>query len=152
VENRRAILVHAFDIAGAKMREASPTARIRNHDLAGVEVSGEDQVEHTREPSGDPREVTEEDAQIGSGVREVLRMSTLIGVRPGIDSDDLDAPSAKLQLDRLVGEERHTLEGVDRSWIDVLGKRVAAVGEVVVSEHDVAAIDVGEKALELAHA
>ena len=115
-------------------------------------MPGEDEVKDSRNPADDPREVAEQDAKIGAGVDEVLGTRASVGVRPGIDTDDLNVPSAELKLDALVAHEGDTLERIDCGRIDALRERIAAVGEVVVAEHDVAAADVGEKAWELAHA
>jgi hypothetical protein len=152
MEHRRAVPIDTFHIPCREVREANPPARVRNYDLPRMEVPGEDDVKDTRNPADDPREVAEQDAQIGAGVDEVLRTRASVGVRPGIDTDDLNAPSSELELDALVAQEGDTLERIDCGRIDALRERIAAVGEVVVAEYDVAAADVGEKACELAHA
>jgi hypothetical protein len=138
-----------FHISRREVREAEPPARIRNDDLPPVEVPGEDEVKDSRNPADDAREVAEQDAQIGAGVDEVLRTRASVGVHLWIYTHDLDAPSSELQLDALIAQERDTLDSSDCGWIDALRERVAAVGEVVVPEHDVALPEPGQEALEL---
>src|SRR5207342_501840 len=105
VEHRRVVAIDTLHISRREVREAEPPARIRNHDLPSVEVPREDEVKDTRNPADDPGEVAEQDAQIGAGVDEVFRMRASVGVRSGIDADDLNAPSSELELDALVAQE-----------------------------------------------
>ena len=73
------------------------------------------------------------------------------GVRLRIDADDLDPTSPQLHVDRLVAEQHHTREPLDRRRVDALRERIAAVREVVVAENDVAAAELSEQAFQLGH-
>ena len=82
----------------------------------------------------DPREVAEQDAQVGVRVGELPGPRLAAHVRARVDADELDATAAELERHRLVAEQRAAAE-VDLA--DRLRERVAAVGEVVVAEHGV---------------
>ena len=144
-----AVPVYPLDVAGPQVREAKLPARVRDHDLPRVEVAGENQVEDAGDAADDPGEVAEQDPQICGRGGKLLRRRLPGCIRLGIDTDDLDEPRTKLELDGLVAEKRHAFERFDRVRVDALRERVTAVREVVVPEDDVAAADDTEKSLEL---
>ena len=75
------------------------------------------------------------------------RFASRVGTR--IDADELEASASSLDRDRLVSQQDdggNPREGVS---VDALGEGVAAVGEVVVPEDDVAALETVEEMLEL---
>src|SRR6187397_314432 len=66
VGHRRGVAVDALTLAGARMREQQLPTRVRDADLPAVEMAGEDELVRARgQPAADPREVAEEDAQVG---------------------------------------------------------------------------------------
>ena len=140
VQRRRAVAVEAFHVSRTEVREAQAASRERHDDLTGVEVPGEDQVERALgNAPHDAREMTEEDAEVGGRVGALSRAGLVARVGPWIDSDDLDAATANLDLGRLVEEERDAFEPVELVPVDPLRERIAAVREVVVAEDDDAA-------------
>ena len=65
-------------------------------DLTVVHVAGEDEVERpVGEEIDDPREVGEQDAQVGVGVDALPRPRLAAHVRAGIDPDQLDAATTE---------------------------------------------------------
>ena len=106
---------------------------VGEHDLAGVKMTGQDQVPTSGlDPIERTREVAEQDPQIGGCGRE----ATLARVDPRarIDTGQLDRPAVQLDLDRVVGEERAVREA---SQLDRPGERVARDRQIMVPEHDI---------------
>src|SRR5919201_3353875 len=125
------------------MREPEPARAVRDRDLPGMQMAGEDEVERARgNPVDDAGVVAEEDPQVGLRIDEVLRMRAAVPVASRVDADDLDPPAAQLDRPALVGEERRRLELVERR---LAGERVAAVAVVVVAEDGVAARQAGDE-------
>ena len=86
-----------------------------------MEMAREDEVESVgRESTGDAREVTEQDAEIGLGDRQTLGLGGPSRIGPGVDADELDPPPARVELDRLVPEHPHSFELCDRRRVDAL--------------------------------
>ena len=141
--------VQPLDLPGPEVREPELAAGEREHDLARVQVSGEDEVERPgRDAPHDAREVAEEDAEVGLGVGEPLRVGDAPCVGAGLDADELHAPARDLDVDRLVAEQRHVLELLEHGGVDPLGEGIAAVREVVVAEDDEAAPELSQQLAE----
>ena len=151
MKRRRAVSVDTFDIASAEMCDAELPTRERDDDLPGMEVSGEGQVKRVGDPSRDAGKVTEENSQARRRICKLIRACLPRSVGPRVDAYDLDAPASKLELDALVAQQRDVFERIDRSRIDPLRERVAAVGEIVVPEHDEAGAELAEEPLEQRH-
>ncbi len=91
MERRRPVLVDALDVTRTEVGEPEPAARIRDDDLAGVDVPREDQVEgavgkRRAMPGKWQRRMRRsvDSSVIASGLRLPAR------VGPRIDADDLD--------------------------------------------------------------
>ena len=120
-------------------------------DLARVEVTGEDELKHRWRPPDDSREVAEEDSEVDRLVDQLVRVRLTSRIGARIDADELDTPaSCSTVIDSSVeqhdGGDSH--EGIA---VDALRERVAAVCEVVVTEHHVTAAEAREEPLELSH-
>ena len=152
VQRGRAVLVQTLDVSRTQVREAQLASRIRDDDLAGVQVAGEDEVEHTGDALDDPGEVAEQDSERRVPVGQFLGRRPARRVRLRVDTHDLDAPAAELDVDSGVAEEHDLGQRLDRRGIDPLREGIAAVIKVVVAEDDVAAAENPEKPLEISHA
>src|SRR5262249_8621762 len=110
VEHSGPVAIDPLDVAGAQVRESQLPARKREHDLARVQMSGEDEVERPgSQPACDAREVTEEDPEVGRRVGEPGGVRSAEGVRARVHPRHLHPLRAQLELERAVGEERDTL-------------------------------------------
>ena len=133
------------------MREAQLASREGNHDLSGVVMPGKDEVIRVVDLRRDPGKVTEQDSETRALVCKRLGPSAASGVGLRIDADDLHTSAPNLDLDARVAEQGDTCKRADRSRIDALRERVAAVGEVVVPEDDEARGERSEKSLQERH-
>jgi hypothetical protein len=134
VEDRIAEPVHAGELASARVRECQPTARIREHDLASVEMSCEDESKGAcRQPANDAREVTEKDAQVRRGIGQPLGLGAASPVAPGVDADELNTAATNLHHHGLVLEQTRIAEVVE---LHSGREGIARDGDVVVSEDD----------------
>jgi hypothetical protein len=136
VEHAPGPLVEAFDVRPANVREAKPPAREGNADLARVEMACKDQVEDARfEPVDHLREVAEEDAKVGLGIGQALRLRASGAPGTRVDADDLHLAATKLDRLGFVGKE---VRRAQVGGLADLGERILADPEVVVSENGVA--------------
>ena len=104
-------LVEALDVAPAQVGEPQAPAGERDADLAGVQVSGEDEVERARpEPVDHARKMAEQDAQVGGRVGQLVWVREPRDVRPWVDARDLDSPAVQLDRPRVVLEQRRRPE------------------------------------------
>jgi hypothetical protein len=86
------------------MGEQEAATRVRNDDLAGVQVTGEDQAPAIgRSEVEDPREVAEKQSK--RCVRRREAAASLGAPRPRVDACDLDPTAAFEDLDALVLEQ-----------------------------------------------
>src|SRR5215218_4672190 len=104
------------------MGETQLPEAVRNADLAPVQVACEHKIEHAgRHLVDHVREVAEEDAKVGFGICESLRMRAPTPIRAWVDADDLHAAAAKLDNPRVVFEQHGLPELVEggrlREWI-----------------------------------
>ena len=136
MERGRTVPIDAGDIAYAKVRETELPSGKGNHDLSRVVMTGQDQVKRALNLRGDPRKVAEEDAKARGLVRERLGPGPTRRVRLRIDTDQLNAQVAKLDIHAFVAEQPDPVERADRIRVDALREGIAAVGEIVVPEHD----------------
>src|SRR5438270_14075878 len=100
-------------------------------------MAGENEVEHARRHLvEDLRKMTEKDANVRVRIREQPRFGALAAIGTRIDADDLDATSADVHCFRFVDEQPRRLEITQTGRAR---KRIAAVLDVVIAEHDVTA-------------
>ena len=93
VHRRGAPPEDALRVAGARMGEQQPPAAVRDHDLAGVEMTGEDQAPAARRCEVErAREVAEQEAEGGVRRREAAAAPSEPGAR--VDARELDAAPA----------------------------------------------------------
>ena len=128
--------IDAALIARRRMREAKLAARIRHGDLTVVHVTREHEIERARlDPVERPREVAEQDAQVGVA-RERVRVD--LGPAPQdharMDACDPDLAAAQLEHDALVPQQD---DGVEVAEVRRPRLRVAGDRNVVVAEHGV---------------
>ena len=146
MEHAAGPLVEAFDIRPADVGEAQPPAWIRQADLTGMEMTGEDEIEYARlEPVDHLRKVAEQDAEVGFRVGEPLGPSPTRAVRARVDADDMHLPSAQLDCLRLVGEQPRRAQILE---LNRLRERILRNGVVMVPEHRVAVGQADEKLAE----
>src|SRR4051794_26701061 len=110
------------------MREQEAPEAVRQHDLAAVQVAGEDQVPAALfDVVERTREVAQQDPE--GRIREVEPARAVAQPRPRVDAGKLDAHAAQLDVNRAVEEQRaaRKLPKLDR-----LREGIAREGEVVV--------------------
>ena len=125
----------ALRVLAPRMREQELAEAVRQHDLAGVQVAGEDQVPAAR--LGRCRARAESGRAGCAGRRRGRRSRWGASAEPRarIDAGELDAPAAQLDdLDGRVEQQRPVLEPAE---LDRTRERVARDRVVVVAEHDV---------------
>src|SRR5215216_6744027 len=136
-------LVQPLDVRPSDVGQAQLPAGIRQADLAGVEMAGEDEVEETRlQPVDHLWEVTEEDPQLGIRVGEPLRPSKTDAVGTWIDADDMHLPAT--QLDRLGGVDQQA-RGRQIDEVDALGKRILRYRVVMISQDGIRVREAGKQ-------